>query len=99
MTATLADVRSALSCENAAEETLHRFRIPAVAVLAAQRAAERDGFDVIGFYHSHPRGGGDPSSADVEGAAAGYVHLIVLADEVRAWRRAGPDSPFEEVSL
>lgn len=93
------DVTAAAPCRNAAADVTARFIIPARDVLAAQRTWERAELDVVGFYHSHPRGDACPSPADVEGAPAGYLHVIIAGDQVRAWRRPEPDSPLEEVSL
>jgi proteasome lid subunit RPN8/RPN11 len=99
MTESGAHVVAAAPSDNAAAQSVTHFLIPADVVLATQRAGERDGLDVVGFYHSHPRGDARPSPTDVEGAPAGYLHVIVAGGQVRAWRRAQPDAPLEEVLL
>jgi proteasome lid subunit RPN8/RPN11 len=69
----------------------NRFLIDPKDHIDAIRRARGQGWDVIGFYHSHPRTEARPSESDL--AEAGYddcVHLIVsLRDEqpeVRAFR-------------
>lgn len=66
-----------LTVPNRAGEATRRFAIPAASVHAAQLAAQRAGRDVIGFWHSHPRGPGAPSVADLETALPGYLYVIV----------------------
>jgi proteasome lid subunit RPN8/RPN11 len=99
LSALAVDVRATLPVPNAAADAARRFSIPAATILPAQRAAESKGLDVVGFYHSHPFGGAEPSREDIDGAAAGYLHVIVGSDGARAWRRADPDQPLAEVSL
>ncbi|MGE0813901.1 MAG: Mov34/MPN/PAD-1 family protein [Vicinamibacterales bacterium] len=56
--------------------------------LGVIRAARRDGLEVIGGYHSHPRSPAEPSPDDAAAAFAGFVFLIVgLAPtpQLRAW--------------
>jgi proteasome lid subunit RPN8/RPN11 len=42
-----------------------------------QREADADGFDIVGYYHSHPDHPAQASRFDTERAWAGYVYLIV----------------------
>ena len=65
---------------------------------------EDGGRDVVGFYHSHPRGPPRPSATDRTRATwAGYTYLIVdLAGEqpfVGAWRWTGEGFEREAVEL
>lgn len=99
MTADVVDVLATVDAPNAAPDPIRRFAIPAATVLAAQRAAATTGLDVVGFYHSHPRGLAAPSHDDIEGAPPGYLHVIVSPGGVRAWWRAEPDHPLAEVLL
>jgi proteasome lid subunit RPN8/RPN11 len=75
-----------------------RFFIPAEDVLRVQRAAEGRGFELLGFYHSHPRGAAVPSSTDLLQAVPGYIYLIVTNEgDLRAWRLRPDRSGFDEV--
>ena len=77
-----------------------RYAIPAEAHFAAIRDARRDGLDVVGAYHSHPRGPAVPSPTDAAAAFAGFVFVIAgLAPEphVRAWHLV--DGNFVELRL
>lgn len=71
-------------------------------VLAARREARRLGLEVIGYYHSHPDGAGEPSARDREHAWRDVSYLIVpVADgrpgAARSWRLpAGADRFVEE---
>ena len=64
-------------------------------------ASEREGMEVIGFYHSHPDHPPSPSATDKEHAWPGYVYLIssVTATgpgETRAWVYYEPLGRFIE---
>ena len=68
-----------------------RFLISPEAVLLARRRARELGFDVVGYYHSHPDGTAEPSSHDLEHAWPATSYLIVpaaagVAGEPRSWR-------------
>jgi proteasome lid subunit RPN8/RPN11 len=74
------------------------FLIPAEEVLRVEREAAVRGFDLIGFYHSHPDGTAVPSQIDLLQAVSGYLYLIVAGDrEIRAWRLRADRSGFDEV--
>lgn len=76
-----------------------RFAIPAARVRAAQREAQRDGLDVIGFWHSHPRGPASPSVEDLEAALPGYLYGIVdvRTGTLTVWRLRDDRRAFEPV--
>ena len=95
----MVEVSAVVPAANGAGDPTRSFSIASGTVRAGQRAAERAGLDVVGFYHSHPRGDAAPSPADIRGAFPGYLHLIVARSGVRAWRRPDADSAFEEVCL
>lgn len=70
--------------------------------LAAMEAVEEAGRDVVGFYHSHPRGPDEPSPTDRARASwPGYSYVIVsLAGEtpsVGSWRWTGERFEREQV--
>lgn len=84
---------------NAADDATRRFAIPAPRVREAQLVAERVGQDVIGFWHSHPRGPGAPSTTDLETALPGYLYVIVdvRTGTLTAWRLRDDRRAFEPV--
>lgn len=71
-------------------------------LLAAEKQADRDGLEILGFFHSHPDHPAVPSELDLSRAWEGYSYLIAEVRErrcvsVRAWRlRSGS---FEEIPL
>lgn len=67
-------VDEAVPARNIAERPAVRFLIDPHDHLAALRDARRRGLDVVGFYHSHPRSGAQPSPTDV--AEASYPNLL-----------------------
>lgn len=78
-------------CANEAADPLGRFTISPEALLAAYRSARDRGEQVVGTYHSHPRGAAVPSAADRESAWPGASYLIVGmgsagVGERRSWR-------------
>lgn len=75
-----------------------RFEIDPQSLIDAHRAARSGGPQVLGYFHSHPRGGAEPSSTDLELAAAdGKVWAIHGRGDLRFFLsgKAG----FEALSL
>jgi len=76
-------VLEAIPCSNGAAEPTRRYEISPVDYFAQIRrcrrinAAQSECFAVVGAYHSHPRGGPEPSETDVEQAFRDFVFLIV----------------------
>jgi len=63
------------------------FEIDSQALIDAHRAARQGGPEVLGYYHSHPAGGAEPSATDREQAAGdGRVWAIVADGGVAFWR-------------
>ena len=90
------------SCVNQAADRHCRFTISPEALLTAYREARGRGEQVVGTYHSHPRGLAVPSDIDRESAWPGASYLIIaLGDEGvcerRSWRLA--DGLFVEQEL
>lgn len=77
-------VERALAARNAAEGD-ESFEVDPRDHLAAQRDARAAGLDVIGAWHSHPRGPAALSERDAREAVPGWVTLIVDA-EAPGWR-------------
>src|SRR4030095_15675827 len=76
-------VLEAIPCSNGAPDPTRRYEISPVDYFAQIRrcrrinAAQSERFAVVGAYHSHPRGGPEPSETDVEQAFRDFVFLIV----------------------
>lgn len=82
-------VEVVLPARNIAAEPERHFEIDPAVLLAAHRAArDGGGSDLIGHYHSHPRGPASPSRTDAEMAqGAGEIWLILGSDgQAGAWR-------------
>ena len=86
-------VERCLPADNAADAPGTRYEIAPAEELALLEQVDAAGEDVVGFYHSHPRGPLEPSEVDARRAAwPGYSYLIVsLAGEpaVGSWRWTG----------
>jgi desampylase len=84
-----------------AEPAPDRYLIGADVVLRLERQAVRTGMHVLGFYHSHPSGGPEPSATDLDLAVPGYVYVIVAATggELRAWKLRDDRRGFAELLL
>jgi proteasome lid subunit RPN8/RPN11 len=59
-------------------------------VVAAEHAARARGLELVGVWHSHPRGEALPSEADLRAAWRGWTQLIVAPSAergaaLRAW--------------
>jgi len=63
------------------------FEIDPQALIAAHRAARGGGLQVLGYFHSHPRGVAAPSATDRACAAGdGRVWAILAGEEVTFWQ-------------
>jgi len=73
----------AVSASNGAAEPTRRYEISPVDYFAQIRRCRRineaqsENFAVVGAYHSHPRGGPEPSETDTAQAFRDFVFLIV----------------------
>jgi proteasome lid subunit RPN8/RPN11 len=91
-------VLEAIPCSNGATDPTRRYEISPVDYFAQIHrcrrinAAQSERFAVVGAYHSHPRGGPEPSETDAEQAFRDFVFLIVglgasiRGMEIRAYR-------------
>ena len=86
-------VERALRARNAADAPRTRYEIAPDEQLALLEQVETSGSDVVGFYHSHPRGPAEPSDVDAGRAAwPGRSYLIVsLAGELGNGLAGEPD--------
>ena len=95
------DVNRVLILANEAANPKREFLITSAAVRALEAIAARDNAEVIGFFHSHPRGT-TPSPTDLERAWPGYVYVIADAsddEELRGWTLRADRTGFEAVSV
>jgi proteasome lid subunit RPN8/RPN11 len=73
--------------------------------MQAQRAAENEGLDVVGLYHTHPDHPPRPSATDAaQPMLAGWINVIASVHggtfkEARAWWREDDRDPFQETAL
>ena len=66
-----------------AAEQYHRFSIDPAQQLRAERAAEKEGKAILGYYHSHPDHPARPSEYDREHAWPYYSYVIVAITKGR----------------
>ena len=90
--------------ENAAATPETRYEIAPAEELELLERVDSDGLDVVGFYHSHPRGPLAPSETDAELAAwprYSYVILSLAGDsaELGSWRWTGETFERERVEI
>jgi proteasome lid subunit RPN8/RPN11 len=65
---------------------IDRFDIDPADHLAASKAARAAGHQIIGCYHSHPDGGGEPSACDLAGAGEeNFLWLIAAGGNLAAF--------------
>lgn len=81
-----------------------RYLITSETVAELEGQAEREGLELIGFFHSHPDHPAEPSPFDREHAWPWYTYVIIAVrpnavGPVRAWRLAEDRSAFSEEAL
>jgi proteasome lid subunit RPN8/RPN11 len=84
------DVEHVRRARNVAAEVHRAFEVHPEDHLAFSLEAERLGLDVVGAWHSHPRGAATLSPADLAAAAPGWAQVVVAlaasdTPELRAW--------------
>lgn len=91
---------------NAREESAkrNRFLIQPEELMRGEKHARERGFDVIGFYHSHPDDVAVPSQYDLEHAWPTYSYIVVSVEKGRAvdlqsWEMESDRSRFNEEDL
>lgn len=70
-------VESAVPARNVAADRSRTYTIDPADHFAALRSARRQGLDVIGAYHSHPRTAAVPSTTDRDQAFPHFLFVIV----------------------
>lgn len=97
-------VERVFEADNAAETPETRYEIEPAEELELLERVEDEGLDVVGFYHSHPRGPAGPSETDARLAAwPGHSYVIVSlagADAtLGSWRWTGEGFEAERVDV
>jgi proteasome lid subunit RPN8/RPN11 len=96
--------RTAHRVPNVASAPRTRYELDPSEQFRAMEAIEDDGNDVVGFYHSHPRGPPAPSATDEALATwPGYSYVIVSLGgpepELGSWRWTGETFEREAVEV
>jgi proteasome lid subunit RPN8/RPN11 len=80
-------IASIAPAANVAPDRRREFEIDPRTLIAAHKAERSGGTKLLGYYHSHPAGGAEPSATDRARAAGdGRIWAIVGTGEVRFWR-------------
>jgi proteasome lid subunit RPN8/RPN11 len=82
----------------------NRYFIPPEEYLEAERIAEREGIEVVGFYHSHPDTPAAPSEFDRTHALPGVSYVIVSVrggepGEIRSFSLSPDQEHFQEETV
>lgn len=72
--------------------------------LQAQKDCRAQGWDILGYYHSHPDHPSRPSATDSELSWEGLIYMIASVSQtgvasVQAWLRPVGSDKFEEVQI
>ncbi len=70
-------VRHVVRGTNLNTDRTDRFEMDPLEFVQTARAAEDDGFDIIGLYHSHPDWTPIPSQTDLLSEVEGFFYMIV----------------------
>lgn len=86
------------------DEARTRYTIDPLAYREVERDADREGREIVGFYHSHPDAPARPSAYDLEHAWPRVAYLIVAIEEGRAgeasaWRLDDDRSRFHRLEI
>jgi Predicted metal-dependent protease of the PAD1/JAB1 superfamily len=91
---------------NAREEEAkrNRFLIRPEELMRGEKYARENGFDVVGFYHSHPDDRAIPSQYDLEHAWPTYSYIVVSVEkgqavDLRSWEMESDRSRFNEEEI
>ena len=94
-------VESAEALPNEASKPESAFLISGATVRRLERTATENNTQIVGFFHSHPRGN-TPSRTDLALAWPGYVYLIADAsaeNELSGWTLAEDRGEFAPVRI
>ncbi|ELY48707.1 desampylase [Natronorubrum bangense] len=95
-------VHSQYPADNVAETPRTRYRIDPEAQLELFDRLEERGEEIVGFYHTHPRGPPRPSDTDVARATwpdRSYLIVSLEPHEIGSWRWRADDERFEREAV
>src|SRR5436190_9388896 len=99
-------VSETYAISNAREEEAkrNRFLIRPEELVRGEMYARENGFDVVGFYHSHPDDRAVPSQYDLEHAWPTYSYIVVSVEkgravDLRSWEMESDRSRFNEEEI
>jgi proteasome lid subunit RPN8/RPN11 len=87
---------------NLARDRRRRYVVDPAVLIASARSARELGLQVLGYYHSHPRGDAEPSAEDFSNAWPDMSYLILgrgPTADARCWRLAADGAAFEPEEL
>ena len=91
---------------NAREEEAkrNRFLIRPEELMRGEKYARENGFEVVGFYHSHPDDRAVPSQYDLEHAWPTYSYIVVSVEkgqavDLRSWEMESDRSKFNDEQI
>ncbi len=81
-----------------------RYLLDPADIVRADRDARSGGFDIVGFWHSHPDHPARPSQFDTDHAWVDYVYVIVNttaagAGDLNGFTLADEGAPFDQLPL
>lgn len=72
---------------NVAADPSRNFEIDPAALIAVHKDVRAGGMALLGYFHSHPNGLGEPSASDIAQASPdGLIWLIIAGGAVTAWQ-------------
>ena len=85
-------------------ESKNRYKVGPLQLMRAEQALEAQGYDILGYYHSHPDHPARYSEYDKEHALPNLSYLIVSvqkgeAGEIQSWRLREDRSAMDEEQL
>lgn len=99
------EIVAALALENQRDDSpRNRFSVAPRDVIAADRAAQAQGLEIVGWYHSHPDHPAKPSEYDREHAWPWYSYVIVKVEqgeprEMTSWRLKEDRKEYDEEKI
>ena len=97
-------VQTSIRTANIAAEPTYRFEIDPEALLAGRDRLESAGQELIGFYHSHPKGPAEPSETDQEAARWDQTYTVIVSLDgpdptIGAWFDTGESYRPEPIEI
>ncbi len=96
---TVDQIVAAQSTRNISANPEIEFEIDPAALIAAHKAARAGGPPLMGCYHSHPNGIGEPSPTDRAQAERGHIWIIAAGGRLRAWHMDGEATSELELGI